>query len=205
MTTRRPYHSEVRSSRAKNTRLRIRDAARKLFGETGFSATTIPAIAKEAGVSVPTVFSVFGSKAALVASMLEAIEEEISEKDVLQSIAAEPDPHAQLALIVGGIMGMFAGGVDILRAASDAGSGPEVARFRVDGNARRMMGVSSFVDAWSEAGALRPGLDSVAAAHRFWLMTSSELYLLAIDQLSWPHPEYVTWLIDSLGRELFPS
>src|ERR1700730_12204147 len=53
------------------TRRRIRDAARRLFVERGYVATTIEAIAGEAGVAVPTVYLAFGTKRALLAELLD--------------------------------------------------------------------------------------------------------------------------------------
>src|SRR5260370_17833852 len=59
-----------RRPRAQATRRRIRDAARRLFVERGYVATTIEAIAGEAGVAVPTVYLAFGTKPALLAALL---------------------------------------------------------------------------------------------------------------------------------------
>lgn len=47
-------------------RQRILDAALKLFLKTGYDGTAIPPIAKEAGVSVGTIYRYFDSKEALV-------------------------------------------------------------------------------------------------------------------------------------------
>src|SRR5260370_37645007 len=60
-----------RRPRAQATRRRIRDAARRLFVERGYVATTIEAIAGEASVAVPTVYLAFGTKRALLAELLD--------------------------------------------------------------------------------------------------------------------------------------
>ena len=57
----RAYHSPLRERRAAETRRRILEAAVKVVGE-GASQLTVPRVAKEAGVSVPTVYRYFGSK-----------------------------------------------------------------------------------------------------------------------------------------------
>src|SRR6202045_3629252 len=50
---------------------RILDAARRLFVKRAYVATTIEAIAGEAGVAVPTVYLAFGTKRALLAELLD--------------------------------------------------------------------------------------------------------------------------------------
>ena len=64
----RPYRSRLREEQADATRVRILDAAiRVMAGGTAF--VSIPAVAREAGVSVPTVYRHFGSKRDLVAAV----------------------------------------------------------------------------------------------------------------------------------------
>src|SRR3954468_6377272 len=65
----RTYTSEVRAAQAIETRRRIRAAAEQLFLANGYVATSMDAIAKAAGVSRQTVFTAFGSKAALLSEL----------------------------------------------------------------------------------------------------------------------------------------
>jgi AcrR family transcriptional regulator len=64
----RPYHSALREQQAEATRGRILDAAVAVMYR-GVASLSIPAVAREAGVSVPTVYRYFGTKAALLASL----------------------------------------------------------------------------------------------------------------------------------------
>src|SRR6266568_2113124 len=69
-----PAASSARTPRrpkAQATRRRILDAARGLFVARGYVATTIEAIAAEAGVAVPTVYLAFGTKRALLVELLD--------------------------------------------------------------------------------------------------------------------------------------
>src|SRR5690606_10975075 len=59
---------------------RIRDAAVRLFGSTGYAATTVRAIATEAGVSPALVIHHFGSKQALRQACDEYVLNEILSK-----------------------------------------------------------------------------------------------------------------------------
>lgn len=64
----RTYQSDLRTEQAEETRRRILDAALRVMA-TGLASLSIPAVAREAGVSVPTVYRHFGTKAALLAQM----------------------------------------------------------------------------------------------------------------------------------------
>ena len=48
------------------TRTRILDAARDLFGSTGFDSTTVRSIAKRVGISDPALYHYFSSKRAIL-------------------------------------------------------------------------------------------------------------------------------------------
>jgi AcrR family transcriptional regulator len=64
----RTYHSDLRAEQAEETRRRILDAALRVM-VTGLASLSVPAVAREAGVSVPTVYRHFGTKADLLAEM----------------------------------------------------------------------------------------------------------------------------------------
>ena len=64
----RPYRSELRTEQAEATRSRILDAALRVMA-TGIASLSIPAVAREAGVSVPTVYRHFGTKRDLLAAL----------------------------------------------------------------------------------------------------------------------------------------
>lgn len=64
----RPYRSTLREQQAEATRDRILDAAVAVMYR-GVATLSIPAVATEADVSVPTVYRYFRTKAALLASL----------------------------------------------------------------------------------------------------------------------------------------
>jgi AcrR family transcriptional regulator len=65
----RPYRSDLRDRQASATRGAVLTAARALFLEHGYGATTVEQIAERAGVSKPTVFAAVGNKQALMAAL----------------------------------------------------------------------------------------------------------------------------------------
>jgi AcrR family transcriptional regulator len=66
--TERPYRSQLREQQAEETRARILDAAVRVMAD-GFASVSIPAVAREAGVSIPTIYRHFATKRDLLAAM----------------------------------------------------------------------------------------------------------------------------------------
>src|SRR5438034_1577051 len=104
----RRYVSGVRQEQARRTRLRILDAAHRLFSEYGYAATTIERIAAEAGVAIDTVYAVFRSKRAVLSGLMErqvgGDDQPIAmlDRPEPQSVRREPNQRRQLARFVAG-------------------------------------------------------------------------------------------------------
>jgi AcrR family transcriptional regulator len=64
----RPYRSELRAQQAAATRARILDATMRVMAG-GLAGVSVPAVAREAGVSVPTVYRHFATKRDLLAAV----------------------------------------------------------------------------------------------------------------------------------------
>lgn len=64
----RRYRSRLRAERADETRARILDATVRVMA-AGVADLSVPAVAREAGVSVPTVYRHFGTKRDLLAAV----------------------------------------------------------------------------------------------------------------------------------------
>ena len=64
----RTYHSQLRVRQAEETRARILDATVRVMAR-GIASVSIPAVAREAGVSVPTIYRHFGTKRELLAAV----------------------------------------------------------------------------------------------------------------------------------------
>src|SRR5688572_33498396 len=82
----RRYHSDVRRAAAEGTKAAITGAARRLFTARGFAATPIEAIAKEAGVAIPTVYAAFGNKRAILVSIMDTMEVDASVGSVYEAM-----------------------------------------------------------------------------------------------------------------------
>ena len=65
----RRYDSSRRRAQAEATRVDILDAAQRLFEARGYAATTVEAIAAEAGVALKTVYVAFETKSGLLRAL----------------------------------------------------------------------------------------------------------------------------------------
>jgi TetR/AcrR family transcriptional regulator, regulator of autoinduction and epiphytic fitness len=71
VAVKRRYESAHRQQQARQTRRAILDAAAVLFVDPGYAATPLTAIAAKAGVAIQTVYKVFGSKQALLSTLVD--------------------------------------------------------------------------------------------------------------------------------------
>lgn len=197
MSTRlRSYSSARRTEQAAETRRKIAASARKLFVNRGFAGTTIEMIADGAGVAVPTVYSTYGSKRAILLQLFE----DIAAKESLQTdLATEDDPRRQLRLIVDFDVHLFTQGADLFAAVRNAGPQDRaLERVRVEGENRRRKGLALVVGAWSKKGALRRGLSEEEALDVMWAMMSDLFYTLFVRGNRWPVERYKAWLAMTL-------
>ncbi len=102
---RRAYRSPQREAAARDTRRRIREAARRLFLADGYAATSVRAVAREAGVAEKTVYLQFKNKLALLKDVVETAivgdDDAVAAADRswFRDIVGEPDPARKLMLL----------------------------------------------------------------------------------------------------------
>ena len=100
----RRYDSTRRREQAAATRLEILEAAQRLFERDGYVATTMAAVAAEAGVALKTVYLGFETKAGLLRALWhlrlrgDEADVPIAERQWYRDVIAEPDPERQLRL-----------------------------------------------------------------------------------------------------------
>jgi AcrR family transcriptional regulator len=200
----RKYSSPQRDEQAAATRDRIASSARRLFVAQGFAATTIEAIAREAGVSAPTVYAAYGSKRAILIALLDWIEREADLDGLHEDLRRnQGDPAAQIRLNSEFHVRFFERGGDIVgavRAAAD--TDPQFGELLVEGLRRRREALRPLVRAWARAGALRDGVSEREADDIFWAMSGDELYGLLVTACGWKRERYAAWLTESLVRLL---
>src|SRR3990167_168487 len=68
----RTYNVNKRQAKAQETKSRILDSAKELFGSKGFEKSTIDDIAIRAEVSAPTIYALFQSKSGVLRAMIDS-------------------------------------------------------------------------------------------------------------------------------------
>src|SRR5262249_26214615 len=98
----RPYHSPLRQEQAQATPQRIPDAALVLFGAGGYAATSIAAVAREAGVVPETIYAAFGSKRGIVDGLIERATPDATVQRMEAAWNEAGDPPRQLRSLARG-------------------------------------------------------------------------------------------------------
>jgi AcrR family transcriptional regulator len=203
----RGYRSPTRSERARRNREAVVDAGRRLFLEDGFAATTVASIASEAGVSVETIYKVFGGKPGLVRAICEQalagagpVPAE-TRSDALQQ--TETDPRAIIrgwGVLTSEVAPRIAPILLLLRAA--AVNDPEMAELQQEINDQRLVRMTH--NAQSIAPHLRRGLSTVDAGVILWTYSSPELYELLVLKQCWDLVRYGSFVADAITAALVP-
>jgi len=198
-----------RRARAQATRARVLEAARSLFLEAGYVATTIDAIAELADVSPETVYATFGNKRSLLSGLLDSSiaggedAKPILDQDWVRSMREEPDARRRLRILTKagrGILERRAALDEVVRGAATAD--PEIAALRRSGKEQRFAGQRELVRIAVGPAALRAGLSAAEAADALYAIGSPETYLLLTVDRGWSPAKFERWYGDSLERLL---
>jgi AcrR family transcriptional regulator len=206
---RRGYVSTTRTERAERTRRRVIDAATRLFVRQGYAETTIRAIAAEAGVSVPTVELLFGTKAQLLHVVIDvAIAGDDEPVPVLsRAWAADAQSARDLADFLSAVAEVLseaqARSAGVMLAAYEASaSDPDIQLLIMDRESQRERTTSWIVDRVAERAALRPGLDRAGAIDTVWLLMDPAIFDRLTRHRGWSADRYASWFADSAARLL---
>jgi AcrR family transcriptional regulator len=206
------YRSQLRASQAKATRLRVIEAASRLFIEHGYGATSIDEIAEAAGVGRATVFTSVGGKALLLRIAYDvALVGDDEPIPLPQRPWAQPvrlassqrerlDRYADVIALVGGRLAPI---YEAFRGA--ASTDPEV---RVQWNeilADRRVGAGNVVKMVREYGPLRKGLDDESAADIIWILNDPGLYHQLVLQRGWKPERFRSWLAGTMRTQLLAT
>ena len=181
--SRRGYVSGTRTEQARRTRSRVIDAATRLFVQQGYATTTMRAIAAQAGVSVPTVELLFGTKAQLLHVVIDvAIAGDDEPVPVLsrawvaeaQSVRDLADFLLVVAQVVSEAQARYAG---VILVAYEAAAGdPDIQLLILDRESQRERTAAWIVDSVRERADLRPGLDRVGAIDTVWMLMDPVIF-----------------------------
>jgi AcrR family transcriptional regulator len=205
----RRYDNSRRLAQVRATRLRVIEAAKKLFIESGYPATTLESVAEAADVSLPTLYRLFGSKRALLAAVLDTSfggdDEPIAfgDRPAVRAARSEPDPMRMLEAfgrILGELMERTSDILYVLDSAAQVD--PEADELLAEIRRQRHTGQSRIVAALVERRALDPDLSPTQAADMVYALMSPEVHRILTIERGWTAQDYEDWLAYVLCRTL---
>lgn len=197
-----------REQRARQTRRRILAAAHELFVEHGYAGTTVQQIADRADVAWQTVYSVFGTKPAILSAVFDvavAGDDEpipVPQRPFVRAIADAPAPSEKARIFAGHLRAAgerTAAVLSVIEAAAAVDA--DIAALWEKLQGQRFSGMSQAVANFAASGVLRPDRTQAQAADVLWLLTGPWAYRALVTDRNWKLDEYERWMADTL-REL---
>ncbi|MFW0794227.1 helix-turn-helix domain-containing protein [Gordonia sp. CPCC 205515] len=197
----------------RETRRRLLVAAREEFAERGYGRATVARIAERAGVTVPTLYSAWGSKRELLRGVMESAVSGSDDKGVDDSAPpvpmAPPDPDATPHQLLVFLVRQFrllaersafgwrtyrdAAAIDP-EAADDWTALMEIRR----ANFRHLIGRFP-------TDALRPGLSREAAADTAWVIASPDTYDQLVRFGGYTLDEFEEWVATTMAAAILAT
>jgi AcrR family transcriptional regulator len=199
-------------ARTRLARAAVVGAARDLFLERGYGATTIEAISEHADVPVATVYRLFASKHGILKALLDVSivgdhdAVPMSDRPQVRELTADLDARTQLEGFVG-VAAQINDRVALIYRilVSAAATDPDAAALLDGLTQQRQQGQKVIARSLARAGALRPGVRERDAADIIHALLSPEMYRLTVVDRGWPPDRYRRWLSDLLVSQLLPD
>ena len=199
----RTYRSELRERQAERTRQLIAASARARFLDKGWAGTSIRSVAEDAGVSEATVYNVYGSKAGLASSLIDAAEQSANVEQAIADLRdAAGNPAQQLRAFVAFDRRLYEHGGDVIRTLSEGRrQHPELAAAYDEGRGRGDSQRRKAFSSWP-ATAWRAGMDVDRAIAVYAVLVSLESFDTATREYAWSPDEVEAWWQSTLTTQL---
>ncbi len=205
----RRYDSRGRKEQAARNRDAALDAAERLFLERGYAGTSIASVAQEAGLSVQTIYKVFGGKSGLVKGIYfrgllgKGDAPAYERSDAMRE--REVDPRAIMRQW-GALTAEVASVVSPIRLLmrSAALADPEMEGLLKETDEDRLERARHHTRFLKERGHLREGVTLGEATDVLWTCSSIELYDLLVVQRGWSLSRFAKFVADFMITALLP-
>jgi AcrR family transcriptional regulator len=190
-----------RQRQAEATRIQVASAARALFAERGYVATTIGDISQAADIPAQTIYSAFRGKAGILAKATALWMAEAETSDLAQQYRDEPDPAGRLRIFARLNRRQLETGSDLIvvyqEAARVDGAMAETLRHVLASREREIHAlVASLDDALAGGTSVERALDVALA------LTLTEVYRTVVVERGWSPDAYESWLGETLVNQL---
>jgi AcrR family transcriptional regulator len=205
----RRYDSPRRRQQAAATRREILEAAQRLFERQGYAATTMAAIAAEAGVALKTVYVAFETKSGVLRALWNLLlrgdegETPVAERSWYREVVDEPDPERQLRRTARAsrvVKVRIAGVLEVIHAAAPID--PDIdalwQRIQTEFHANQRV----IVESLHARHALRRGLDVDRATDILWTLNHPNTWHLLVAERGWTPVQWERWFGDTACSQL---
>ena len=196
-------------ARTRRTRVAVVEAARTLFLERGYAATTIEAISDLSDTPQATVYRLFSSKLGILKAVLDvsiAGDDEaiaMADRPHVRALVSDPDAKNKLTGFATLLRELMARTAPVHRILVDAARSDKAAASLLDEIARqRQDGQHRITRSLARSGALRPELRERDAADIIHALASPEVYGLLVSDRGWSGERYERWLTSILTDQL---
>lgn len=199
--TTRQYDSSGRLTQARRNREAVLDAAERKFLDGGYASTTLAAIAKEAGVSVETIYKSFGGKSGLVRAIYERGLTGLGRVAAYQRSDEMRERESDPAVIMrnwGTLTAEVSSVVTPIRLLirSAAGTDPEMTALLEDSDTDRLDRARHHARFLADRGFLREGITLAQATDVLWTCSSVEIYELLVLKRGWSFAQFAEFIAD---------
>jgi AcrR family transcriptional regulator len=204
-----PQDGVARQARTRRTRAAVVEAARALFVERGYAATTIEAISDLSDTPQATVYRLFSNKLGILKSVLDVSvvgdDKAVAmlDRPQVRALLSHQDPKNQLAGFAGLLGELLGRSAPVHRILADAARSDEgAASLLADVARQRQQGQQRIARSLARSHALRSGLRERDAADIIHALASPEVYGLLVFDRGWSGERYERWLTAILGDQL---
>jgi AcrR family transcriptional regulator len=181
-------------------------AARELFGEKGYSGTTVQQIARQARVSPATVYAQCGGKQGLLETLMDAWTAGPLVREIIEACAAARDGAEKLRVLADGYVTLYHASGDIIPIVTDAAaSAPAAATFLDTANARHLEALVEIVAQIRETGDLAKGLSDEDAARIIYYHFRFEQFTLLANDFGWGETRARDWIRERIAMAILAS